>query len=70
MYLRLLCMCLISNAYNYVFDVDGYVTRKYDHYNTSKGDIKEHCVKYLFSLKCCCDVIFAVLFDAPNKRSS
>ena len=34
----------------YRFDVDGYVTRKCDHYNTIKGDIKEHCAKYFFSL--------------------
>ena len=33
------------------FDVDGYVTRKCDHYNTLKGDIKEHCVKYFFGMK-------------------
>ena len=33
----------------YRFDVDGYVTRKCDHYNTIKGDIKEHCAKYFFS---------------------
>ena len=34
----------------YRFDVDGYVTRKCDHYNTIKGDIKEHCAKYFFGL--------------------
>ena len=64
------CVFSVLNAYNYVFDVDGYVTRKCDHYNTLKGVVTHNCAKYFFWFyKCWYGVNFIKAFDTFTKKT-